>query len=124
MVILGISDIDGKLTFYEKKLRFRVENVKFPKKCDFSKVFSIFCEFSNYAKPAGAGKVRFLRFHQKVRISLKLLKYGKIHENGWNWVKSATFPLMSKIPSITKRFYRYFGHFSRKYLKYCDFHEI
>ena len=27
------------------------------------KILSIFYGFSNYAKPTGAGKVRFLRFH-------------------------------------------------------------
>ena len=113
-----------KVDFLCEKVEFHVEDLKFPKKCKILKMFSIFWEFSNIFKPTGAGKVRFLRFHQKVRISLKWLKYLKFHENCGNLVKSATLPPMSKIPSITKRFYRYFRYFSRKYLRFSDFHEI
>ena len=57
-----------------RKFEFQIANVKFPKKCKNLKTFSIFCEFTNYAKPAGAGKVRFLRFHQKSENSTKMTK--------------------------------------------------
>ena len=69
--------MDGKLTFYVKN-EFQIENVKFPKKRKILRIFSIFCEFSNYAKPAGAGKVRFLRFHQKSENFTKMTKILEI----------------------------------------------
>ena len=112
-----------KVYFLCEKVEFQIENVKFPSKCKILKTFSIFCEFSNYAKPAGAGKVRFLRFTKKVRTSLKWLKCWKFHANGGNLVKSATFPPMSKIPSITTRFIGIFGIFLRKIPTFGDFRE-
>ena len=100
------------------KCEISKENVKFSKCFLFSVNFPI---FSNLQEPE---KCDFCVFHQKVRFSLKWLKYWNFQEKCGNLVKSATFPPMSKIPSITKRFYRYFRYFSRKYLKFSDFLRI
>ena len=93
-----------KVDFYVKKLNFKLKMWNFQRKRKILRIFSIFCEFSNYAKPAGAGKVRFLRFHQKVRISLKWLKYWEFHENGGNLVKVLLFRPCRKyqvLPSVS-----------------------
>ena len=67
-----------KVDFLCEKVEFQIENVKFPKKCKILKMFSIFCEFSNIFKPTGAGKVRFLRFHQKSENFTKMTKILEI----------------------------------------------
>ena len=113
-----------KVDFLWEKIEFQIENVKFPKKCKSSEYFLFSVNFPIMPNLQEPEKCDFCVFTKKVRISLKWLKYWKFHENGGNLVKSAAFPPMSKIPSITKRFYRYFRYFSRKYLKFGDFLEI
>ena len=124
LVILGISDMDGKLTFYVKKLNFKLKVWNFQRNVKFSEYFLfsvIFQYFQTYRSRKSAISAFFTK---KAIISLKWLKYWKFHENGGNVVKSAAFPPMSKIPSITKRFYMYFRYISRKYLKFGDFLEF
>ena len=70
-----------KVDFLWEKLRFRAENVKFPKKCDFFKkcfLFSVnFPIMPNLQEPE---KCDFCVFTKNVRLSLKWLKYWKFHE--------------------------------------------
>ena len=93
-----------KVDFLLEKVAFSRWNVKFPKKYDFQKCFLFSVNFPIMPNLQEPEKCDFCVFTKKVRVSLKWLKYWKFVENGGNLVKSATFPPMSKIPSITKRF--------------------
>ena len=69
-----------KVDFLCEKLNSKLKMWNLQRNRKILRIFSIFCEFSNYAKPAGAGKVRFLRFHQK---SENFTKMTKILEIPW-----------------------------------------